>query len=269
MTFESLLLRSLLEGPLLVGDLPEAPAFDVARLALPEHLPTLSTGQKLGHLYEAALAVLLEASPHHELLARNLQIQRDRHDTLGELDFLLRDQKRGELIHLELAVKFYLVVQSGDDITLPGPNARDHYFKKLHRLRSHQLLLTSKYRDHLPGPFRDRHLQVRHLIQGCLFDRIDAPSLHRPEFLHPEARRGKWLPLHELRGHLAVGTTLRLIPKPLWPVLPEFLKTFPLEEFKIPETLDRCVMVLPSTEDQAWMITPVSYPGQSPDRILK
>ena len=86
------LLRSLLESSLLIDDLPEAPSLSRSHLALPNTIPALNLHQKLGHLYEDALAILLRESPTLDLLEENLQIRKDIHTTVGELDFLLREK---------------------------------------------------------------------------------------------------------------------------------------------------------------------------------
>ena len=87
MTPGDALVQSLLVSPLLVGDLPNADRFDRALLGSPDFVSELNFDQKLGHLYEDAMASLLIASPRVELVEKNLQLQRDRHSTVGELDF--------------------------------------------------------------------------------------------------------------------------------------------------------------------------------------
>ena len=179
------LLRSLLESPLLIDELPEAPSLSRSHLALPNPIPALNLNQKLGHLYEDTLAILLRESTTLDLLEKNLQIRKDIHATVGELDFLLREKSTGNLIHLELATKFYLAVDSPDGLTLPGPDARDNYHRKLTRLRNHQLTLPSRFQDHLPETYRNEAIETRQLIYGCLFDHIHAGQLANPEFISP------------------------------------------------------------------------------------
>lgn len=126
-------------SPLLVGDLPEAKCFCRSILRRPEVLPDLNLRQKLGHLFEDALASLLVASHKVDLLHQNLQLRDENRTTVGEMDFLIRHRSNSALVHLELATKFYLAVETPSGITLPGPDARDNYFRKLARLRDHQL----------------------------------------------------------------------------------------------------------------------------------
>lgn len=260
----SRMLQSLIEGPLLVGDLPEAPAFPHGELRLPETIPELRFDQKLGHLYEDALAILLDGSDRYDLLERNLQLQLDRHTTVGELDFLIRDLDSGTLIHLELATKFYLSLRKGETVLLPGPDPRDHYFRKLDRLRSHQLRLIARHRNHLPARWRDQAIETRHLIYGCLFDHVDDPEPFLPASLNPRCRRGKWLRFHEIPAHFPGGVTFEIIPKALWPVSPEALPGLSLEAWEAAREPERCLMVRVPSSEIPYFITPDRYPDRQP-----
>jgi hypothetical protein len=254
--------EALIEGPLLLDQLPESGVFDRYSLQLPDPLPDLNFRQKLGHLYEEALACLLENSDRFDLLGRNLQLQIDRHQTVGELDFLLRDLKTGQLIHLELATKFYLAVETEGGLALPGPDARDNYFKKLDRLRFHQLTLASRYRHLIPAPGKEEPIVSKHLVLGLLFDHVDSTSPVQPEFVSAEARHGRWLTIDELPMVYSPETELRIIPKPLWPASVESLTHLPLETFDRTKPLDRCVMV--ATPDHLPLfITPSNYPDHT------
>jgi hypothetical protein len=284
---EQALFQSLVKGPLLVGDLPEAATFPHRDLSISATVDRteLNLQQKLGHLYESALGILLEASPQFDLLARNLQIQKDAHTTVGELDFLLRDLGNdGQLIHLELATKFYLAVHTGEGLTLPGPDARDNYFRKIRHLREHQLILAEKHRAALPERFRDEPIVVRQLIYGCVFDPsrlddqvrpcvppvpLDDPPLAFPEFLNPHCRRGRWLSIDRCSEYFPPDTEFRIIPKSLWPVPLEFLEDIPLERWtpQSPTQVERCVMVRVNDDPVPCFIAPSGYPQQRAGRL--
>ncbi|MBK1831971.1 DUF1853 family protein [Verrucomicrobiaceae bacterium R5-34] len=255
-----LILSALRSSPVLVGDCPEATVFDRSGLALPDEAGAISLDQKLGHIYEDGLAALLEKSECYDLLEKSLQIQSDKHRTLGELDFLLRDRTSGAIIHLELAVKFYLAVESADGHQLPGPDARDNYDKKLKRLRSHQLTLVQQFREHLPVAYRDEPITTRQLVIGSLFDHISAAQPAQAAYLRPNARRGKWLHQHELIQHFPAQSPY-IIPKHLWPVEVNKLPSSSLEPLDTTELLDRCVMVHLESEPMPLFIAPDAYPG--------
>ena len=60
--------------------------------------------------------------------------------TLGELDLLL--ECAGQYIHMELAIKFYLGWQEGqEDVQWIGPDGQDRLQQKISHLREHQLVL--------------------------------------------------------------------------------------------------------------------------------
>ena len=263
LTFPSLskaLLRSLAEGPLLLDDLPEGSAFPCHSLKTPEGVVTLNVQQKLGHLYEDALDILLGSTPRYDPLARGVQIRKEAGHTLGELDFLVRDLAAGQLIHLELAVKFYLAVETDNGFLLPGPDARDNFFRKLEKMRAHHLVLVEKYRDLLPEEFRGEDIVVQQLVQGCIFDRVNAGRLVEAEFLNPHGRRGKWLHAQECAGYFGKAARLEIIPKPLWPVPLEILVGMELETWKPQEDVDRCVMVRADAANHPYFIAPNRYP---------
>jgi len=241
-------------------DLPEASAFPSNSLIAPERVESLNLQQKLGHLYEDALAELLAATPRYNLLARSLQICRDSGETLGELDFLVRDLGSGQLIHLEQAVKFYLAVETTTGILLPGPDSRDNYFRKLKRMRSHQLRLTGNFAESLPAAFQKETIAVRHLVQGCVFDHVKASRPVAAESLNPLGRRGKWLHAKDCPEYFGQGTRLEIIPKPLWPVPLEILEGVALDQWEPNSNPDRCVMVRVSTGTLPYFIAPNGYP---------
>lgn len=256
------ILSALCESPSFLEDLPEADTFDRKDLVLPVKAHALNVAQKLGYLYEDALVKLLESSARYTVLEQGLQLQEGKHRTIGELDFLFRDEASGKLIHLELAVKFYLAIQTETELLLPGPDARDNYYNKLKRLRAHQLTLPHRFRALLPLPYQQESIQTQHLVIGCLFDHIREKSLARPEFINPQVRRGKWLRQAEYLEHFPSSATPLIIPKPLWPVALERLESVDLEPLDLTLPLDRCTMVKVEGYNAPLFIAPDCYPEQ-------
>jgi hypothetical protein len=259
-TISKALFQSLTEGPLLLEDLPEGAAFPSDSLVIPEEITPLNLEQKLGYLYEDALAVMLESTPQYDCVERGIQVRREAGHTLGELDFLVRDLTSGLLIHLELAVKFYLAVETESGFLLPGPDARDNYFRKQEKMRSHQLVLVEKFRDLLPKEFREEKIIVQQLVQGCIFNHVNAGRPVEAEFLNPNGRRGLWLHAEDCAGHFGEDLLLEIIPKPLWPVPLELLQGVELAKWTVDQGLDRCVMVRANDGDVPYFIAPNGYP---------
>lgn len=255
------LLESIIHCPLLIEKLPEASAFPREHLSIPNEFPDLNPAQKLGHLYEDALTILLKNSRAHTLVEKSLQIQKDIHTTVGEVDFLLRNNDSSQLIHLELATKFYLGVETPTGILLPGPDARDNYERKLSRMREHQLQLGHRYHNFLPAEYRKENLEVFHLIFGCIFDHIAAASTISPQFISPNCRRGKWLHLSEIGEHFPGSTTFQVIPKRLWPVPLALLDKFQFDEWTPAPHSHHCVMIRVPGDETSYFIAPDGYPN--------
>ena len=259
-TISEALFQGLVEGPLLVGDLPEADAFACETLQMPKKVLPLNLQQKLGYLYEDALGAVLDSTPRYSSVERGIQVRKVAGHTLGELDFLMKDTELDQFIHLELAVKFYLAVETEDGFLLPGPDARDNYFRKMEKMRSHQLLLVEKHRELLPERFREEEIVVQQLVHGCIFDHVNAAKPVEAEFLNPKGRRGKWLHADECAEYFGGDTILEIIPKPLWPVPLVILEGMPLEKWHRDEEIDRCVMVRSESRDCPYFIAPKGYP---------
>jgi|AntRauTorckE6833_2_1112554.scaffolds.fasta_scaffold33795_1 hypothetical protein len=259
-TIFNALFQSLIKGPHLLEDLPEAAAFESDCLVMPEKFTPLNLGQKLGYLYEDALAAMLESTPRYGSVERGIQVRREAGHTLGELDFLVRDLSSDRLIHLELAVKFYLSVETEKGFLLPGPDARDNYLRKLEKMRTHQLVLVEKFRDLLPEKFQNEEIVVQQLVRGCIFNHVNASRPVDAEFLNPAGRRGRWLHAEACAGYFGRDALLEIIPKPLWPVPLKLLEGMELEKLEVDQDMNRCVMVRSDIGSLPYFIAPNGYP---------
>lgn len=101
-----------------------------------EALARQPRSKRLGEHFENLVAALIQHSDHLDLVARNLTL-REHGRTLGELDLLVREHASGELVHWELALKFYLGL--GEGRGWPGPNPRDQLAIKARHLYEVQL----------------------------------------------------------------------------------------------------------------------------------
>lgn len=118
--------------------------FKLSHLDLPSHLDfVLPTNLRLGHLAEKVVSELIKASSNYRILFENLQIM-DEHKTIGELDMIIQEIKTKQLIHLELAYKFYLFDPSISKKKINnwiGPNRKDSLVEKLYKLKTKQFPL--------------------------------------------------------------------------------------------------------------------------------
>ena len=185
------------------------------------HLPARSNFKRLGFYAEALYHAFCAHHNHIDVIAHNIQIKHAQSDaTKGELDFLL--ERDDELIHLEMAVKFYLYDHQQQ--LFIGPNTKDGLDKKLRRMATHQLALSStdegKAVVHELG-YNSTCTEL--LLKGVLFHHWRQPPPYQTVYkdfeINPMAEWGVWVRLSEwntFRESLANNRTLRAIPKIAW-----------------------------------------------------
>ncbi len=148
---------------------------------------------------------LFSSEPHRKTSHRKTSHRK----TIGECDFLLA-KKQNPLIHIELAVKFYLQLNHEHDdwSNWIGPNAVDRLDIKLDRMLTHQLALP-----HIPETqevFKkltletesSDEIQSQHIIKGMLFFPSKANTQTLPKSVNRHAPTGIWMTLSEFENHL-------------------------------------------------------------------
>ena len=90
---------------------------------------------RLGKYYEFLLEFLFIKFPEIDLIQKGLPLREDHSKTIGEFDFILFDRMQNKILHLEVAVKFYLKLYKEN---LPksyiGPSFNDRLDKKMSKL---------------------------------------------------------------------------------------------------------------------------------------
>lgn len=141
---------------------------------------------RLGLRFEALIAYWLTISPNYTLLSKNIQIIEDGL-TLGEIDFIIEELNSQKIIHLEVAVKFYLGTPPyEDDYRWFGTNTKDQLGRKLDHLKQHQTQLSKKNKDHFNHEINERHC----FIKGRLFYPVGISS--PPDGVAENHLRGTW-----------------------------------------------------------------------------
>ena len=112
---------------------------DILSCALGE-APQITSTNRLGLYFEQLCRYQFEQHPGVNIVFANQQIIHEKH-TIGEFDLLIEYLKTR--IHFELAVKFYLQIGSGKQLSdWVGPNLKDRFDNKYERLVNHQLKLS-------------------------------------------------------------------------------------------------------------------------------
>ncbi len=171
--------------------LTELKKLDLQPEPLIEHIANLKN-KKLGSVFEGLISFWLSISPNFQEKINNLQIIEDKH-TYGELDFIIEEISSGKIIHLEVAVKFYL---GSDPLTDAyrwfGTTTKDQLGKKIDHLRTHQTQLTKKYPNQLKQYFT-RTIDERHcIVKGRLFYPENSDISPQNISLAKNHLRGRW-----------------------------------------------------------------------------
>lgn len=167
---------------------------------LPEdfYIPSnIRLGQRMEFFMEAALK-----ASNFDILAKNLQIIHQK-ETLGEIDFILKNRANNSIFQLEMVYKFYLFdpeVKGEWTEQWIGANRRDSLHLKLKKLKEKQLplLYASETADYL----KKIGLKVNEISQKvCFFGQLFLPYI--PEFalndkLNPTSLAGYWLNKRQL-----------------------------------------------------------------------
>ncbi len=111
----------------------------------PAELDALLACQKdrrLGKYFETLWFFWLNNNPRYQLIDNNLQIIIGG-ETLGEIDFIVLDQLTKQVMHWEVAIKFYLGVGDTSEMShWHGPNLRDRLDLKVEHLLHRQSVIT-------------------------------------------------------------------------------------------------------------------------------
>jgi hypothetical protein len=137
-------ITSILKAVSLDTSITGLSTFDLSVLDLPTDFDfTLPSNVRLGHLAEKVVSELIKASANYKLLFENVQIIENK-NTIGEIDFIIEEIKTKQIIHLELAYKFYLFDPSLSSQPINnwiGPNRNDSLIQKLGKLKTKQFPL--------------------------------------------------------------------------------------------------------------------------------
>lgn len=200
--------EGVLQGSASLGErwwqaLPQA---ELASLALPG-----TGGFRLGRYAESLLQLALPLLPGHQLLASQLPV-RSEGLSLGEIDYLLRPPD-GPLLHIELAVKFFIALPTERGLVYVGPGLRDALELKLARLFAHQLQLA-QWPAGRQALATDAPIQPMAWLRGRLFYReLDEAA---PALLAADHLRGWWRCWGEALPQQRADSLWRALNKPDW-----------------------------------------------------
>ncbi|RRQ48306.1 DUF1853 family protein [Maribacter algicola] len=198
--------------------------FEFPQIDLTHFTPTpIPQKIRLGHQMEHVCKQLLEASPAYEVLLYNEPVRQGK-QTLGEIDYILRETATGQIIHLELTYKFYIIdPQISERIhQLMGPNRRDMFFTKMEKIKNEQFTLL-----HSPAGKKtlaekgipNENIQHQACYKAQLFEPCQSKAINiRP--LNPHCIVGYWLRLADLQSEAFKNYQFYIPYKTEWVVAP-------------------------------------------------
>lgn len=157
---------------------------------------------RLGHQMEQVCKQLLDHSPTFEVLLYNEPVRQEK-QTIGEIDYILKNNTTGKFVHVELTYKFYIInpVISEPIHQLMGPNRRDMFFTKMEKIKNEQFQLlysTSAQQLLAEKGLQDKELEHQTCYKSQLFEPYRSKPLNiRP--LNPNCIMGYWLRLADLQ----------------------------------------------------------------------
>lgn len=185
--------------------------------------PSLVLGKRAERFFDFAI----KQSSGYQMKAQNLQVIYEK-KTLGEFDFFVEDVEERTALHIELVYKFYLfdpLVSKEEELKCwIGPNRKDSFLRKIHRLKTHQMpLLFLKESEEIlvQQQINPRKLKQEVCFKANLFvPKQTTKSTY--QLINPKAIVGYWMHLHEFTKEEFAGDNYFSPQKKDWPVHPKY-----------------------------------------------
>jgi hypothetical protein len=184
----------------------------------PSELEAMCEGyQLLGKRFEAMIGFWLKNSPVFQVVLSNHQLIDDK-GTVGEIDFIVKDRESGELLHLEIACKFYLSHHNNPNWPdWRGLNGRDNLQLKMDKFSRQLSSLGIPVGHELRKELKIGGIQPTMLLKGYFFHHIDhIRQHHAPKFSNPTYPSGFWLFRSEMNSFFSGDHLWQVLPKRSW-----------------------------------------------------
>jgi len=178
---------------------------------------------RLGKQIERVFSSLIESSSNYSILKENIQIIDDK-VTIGELDFIIKNNDTNVISNLEIVYKFYLYDPNYSSIELErwiGPNRKDSFIEKFNKLKSQQFALLYKPKTAVALNDLDIKLVRQKLcFMASLFVPHSLMNTNIPE-INNSAIVGYWLSFNDFCKRAELGSQYYLPQKQEWGITPE------------------------------------------------
>ena len=177
----------------------------------------LPTNLRLGHLVEKIVSELIKSSTNYNVVYENIQVIEDK-KTVGEIDFIIADKNTKQLIHMELAYKFYLFdpnISSEPINNWIGPNRNDSLKDKLEKLKRKQFPLLY----HNSTKSKLNNIEIDDVSQAlCILVSLFIPYEYKANFspIYEKAIKGYYLNMETFISSDHSTKTYYIPPKKEW-----------------------------------------------------
>jgi len=178
---------------------------------------------RLGKQIERVFSFLIERSSNYSILKENIQVIDDK-ITIGELDFIIKNNETNVISHLEIVYKFYLYDPNYSLIELErwiGPNRKDSFVEKFIKLSSKQFPLL--YMPKTANVLHDLDIKaVRQKLcfMASLFVPYSLMNNSIPE-VNNSAIVGYWLSFNDFGNRAVISSQYYLPKKQEWGIGPQ------------------------------------------------
>ncbi len=154
-----------------------------------ENYLTEKPTRRLGIYAERLMAYFFKHSPYINLITHSFQVIRSG-ETLGEIDFII--EWKGELYHIELAVKYYLGIDDLNEFkNWIGPSGNDNLALKLNKALNHQLMLAKE--NEVIKLVNGRSISSYVFLKGKFYANVSHEEL--PIWMNTRASHGNYVRL--------------------------------------------------------------------------
>lgn len=195
-----------------------------------ENYLTEKPTRRLGIYAERLMAFFFDHSPHINLITHSFQVIRNG-ETLGEIDFII--EWKGELYHIELAVKYYLGIDDLNEFkNWIGPSGNDNLALKLTKALDQQLSLAKE--KEVIQLVDGRTITSYLFLKGKFYTNAAYEEL--PNWMNRSASRGNYVRLSDAKELVETSSKAHLL-RPNWMsdlvgVQQKNLNTTDVENFK-------------------------------------
>lgn len=191
-----------------------------------------SQKNRLGKRVEKYLNLYFKFHPDYDLIAKHLQIEGSS-QTIGEIDYIVKSLAENQLIHVELAYKFYLFDKKHGDHELEhwiGPNRNDNLKLKYDKLLHKQFPIL--YREETFRKLDELSVNQEQTKQSlCLKGQLFLPY-HFEEYstisqlINQDCIVGSWVNFNDFKSMDLSEFSIQLIEKKDWLISSGFFSSW-------------------------------------------